>query len=57
MFLQEFSSTTFQRSAVSVFQAAKKKPIIITRQGMEGMVMMSKAEYARLVQAAEKSAK
>jgi PHD/YefM family antitoxin component YafN of YafNO toxin-antitoxin module len=55
MFLQEFSSTKFQRSAVSVFMAAQKKPIIITRQGMDGMIMMSKAEYSRLVQAAEKS--
>jgi PHD/YefM family antitoxin component YafN of YafNO toxin-antitoxin module len=52
MFLQEFNSTQFQRNADKVFSAAYKKPIQINRQGKQGVVMMSKAEYAKLVKAA-----
>ncbi|MGL5328214.1 MAG: hypothetical protein ACRDD7_03025 [Peptostreptococcaceae bacterium] len=55
MFLQEFNSTMFQRNAAVVFSAAKKSPVIITRQGMDGMVMMSKSEYAKLVKKAEEN--
>lgn len=55
MFLPEFNSTMLQRNAQTVFNAAKKTPVVITRQGMDGMVMMSKSEYAKLVKKAEGS--
>lgn len=52
MFLQEFNSTQLQRDADTVFKAAYKKPILVTRQAREGVVVLSKKEYARLVKAA-----
>lgn len=49
MFLEEFGSTELQRDVAKVFKAAYKKPIYITRQKKEGVVMLSKKEYAKLV--------
>lgn len=49
MFLPEYNSTQLQRNAASVFNAAAKEPIVINRQGSDGVVMMSKKEYAKLV--------
>ena len=49
MFLKEFNSTDMQREPAKVFAAANKEPVIITRQAHEGVVMMSKKEYAKLV--------
>lgn len=49
MFLQEFNSTDLQRSADTVFKAAYKKPIIVTRQGKQSVVVLSKKEYAKLI--------
>jgi PHD/YefM family antitoxin component YafN of YafNO toxin-antitoxin module len=49
MFLPEFTSTRMQRKASEVFEAAIKEPIVISRTANEGVVMMSKREYSRLV--------
>ena len=49
MFLQEIGSTVLQRQVDKVFKLAYKKPIYITRQNKEGVVMLSKKEYAKLV--------
>ena len=53
MFLPEFNSTDIQRNTQSVFKAIKKGPIIITRQGDEGAVMMTKKDYSKLVKRSE----
>lgn len=49
MFLPEYNSTTMQRHPAVVFDAALKQPVIITRLKHEGVVMLSKKEYAKLV--------
>jgi len=38
-----------QRNAQKVFEAANKGPIIINRLSKEGMVMLTKTAYAKLV--------
>lgn len=54
MFLPEYNSTKMQREPAVVFDAALKEPIIITRMNHDGVVMLSKKEYAKLVKAANK---
>ena len=54
MFLPEFNSTQLQRNAAEVFEAAQKEPILITRMGGDGAVMLSKKDYAALVKKAGK---
>lgn len=49
MFLPEYNSTAMQRNAPKIFEAATKGPIIINRMAKEGMVMLTKTEYAKLV--------
>ncbi len=49
MFLPEYNSTEMQRSAPKVFEAANKGPIVINRMAKEGMVMLTKTAYAKLV--------
>ena len=49
MFLTEYNSTKMQREPAVVFDAALKEPIIITRMKHDGVVMLSKQAYARLV--------
>lgn len=49
MFLKEFGSTMLQRQIDKVFQVAYKQPVLITRQNMEGAVLMSKKHYAKLI--------
>lgn len=55
MFLQEINSSTVQRNIGKLFKMAYKKPTLITRQGnqMEGVVVMSKKHYAKLIKLAE----
>ena len=52
MFLQEFNSTTLLRDTGKVYKAAYKKPIMITRQNDEAVIMMSKKKYADLMKKA-----
>tara|TARA_R110000868_G_scaffold125265_3_gene331035 strand:- start:10611 stop:10775 length:165 start_codon:yes stop_codon:yes gene_type:complete len=54
MFLPEYNSTQLQRNPSSVLNAATIEPVVINRQGKEGVVIMSKKEYAKLVKAAAK---
>lgn len=49
MFLPEYNSTAMQRNAPKIFEAANKGPIVINRMAKEGMVMLTKTEYAKLV--------
>lgn len=53
MFLKEFGSTEFLRDPQRIYKAAYRKPVIITRQNKEGLVMMSKKEYAKLVKSSK----
>lgn len=50
MFLPEFNSTKLQRKPAEVFDAALKQPVIVTRMAHESVVMLSKKEYAQLIQ-------
>ena len=54
MFLPEYNSTQIQREPAKVFKAAAKEPIVINRMGSEGVVMMSKREYSRLLKEANR---
>lgn len=54
MFLPEYNSTQMQREPAKVFSAALKEPIVINRMNSDGVVMLSKKEYARLVKQASK---
>lgn len=49
MFLPELNSTHMQRDPNKVFNMAYKQPVLINRMGKEGVVMLSKKEYAKLV--------
>ncbi len=49
IFLPEFNSTKMQRKPAEVFDAALKQPIVINRMGHEGVVMLSKEEFSKLV--------
>jgi len=54
MFLPEFNSTDMQRNPQAVFKAIKEGPVVINRQGNDGAVMMSKADYVKLVKGGKK---
>lgn len=53
MFLPEYNSTQMQRDPKKVFAAALKEPIVINRMNSEGVVMLSKKEYAKLKEKAQ----
>lgn len=55
LFLPEFKSSDMQRKATNVFTAAYEGPVIITRQGAESVVMLSKEKYSELVALARQS--
>lgn len=57
MFLPEFNSTQMQKDPATVFNAAKKEPIVINRRGDTGVVMLSKTAYAELVKKAQQADK
>ena len=54
MFLKEINSSTAQRDIDKLFKAAYKAVILLTRHNKEGVVVMSKAKYTKLIKAAEK---
>ena len=53
MFLKEFKSSDVQRYMGKVLDTAATEPVIIHRQAKEGLVLLSKSEYAKLVKAAQ----
>ena len=54
MFLKEINSSTAQRDINKLFSAAYKSVILLTRHNKEGVIVMSKAKYTKLIKAAEK---
>ncbi len=49
MFLKEFGLTEVQTSAKKVFDAADLEPIVLTRRGKSGYILLSKEAYIDLV--------
>ena len=54
MFLQEINSSVAQRDINKLFKMAYKKVTLLTRQNKEGVVVMSKKHYEKLVKASNK---
>ena len=54
MFLKEINSSTAQRDINKLFSAAYKQVILLTRHNKEGVVVMSKTKYTKLMKAALK---
>ena len=55
VFLPEITSTVVQRDVNKLFNMAYEADTIITRQGRESLVIMSKARYAELIKLTKES--
>jgi prevent-host-death family protein len=54
MFLPEINSSLAQRDMKRLFRMAYKKPVLLTRQNKEDVVVMSKKHYEKLVKLTDK---
>ena len=52
MFLPEYNSRQLQRESSKIQDEALQQPVVITRQGKSGLVLLSKEKYAELVKKA-----
>jgi len=52
--LDQYTSSKLQRDTGTVFDAAKKKPVEIRRQGDIDYIMMTRKEYQKLIALAER---
>lgn len=54
MFLPEINSSTAQRDISRLFNAAYKKPVLLTRLNKESVVVMSKKRFEKLIKLEQK---